>query len=70
MLKRALSESSDQRTAIRSVKTCQRFTCTLLGGFGLLARIAVRSCENVRAKQLGEYAILNKDAPCFDIISQ
>jgi len=36
----------------------------------MLARIAVRSCENVRAKQLGEYAILNKDAPCFDIIFQ
>jgi len=45
MLKRALSESSDQRTA-------------------------VRSCENVRAKQLGEYAIPKKDAPCFEIIFQ
>jgi len=36
----------------------------------MLARIAVRSCENVRAKQLGEYAIPKKEAPCFEIISQ
>jgi len=26
--------------------------------------------HSARAKQLGEYAIPNKDAPCFDIISQ
>jgi len=70
MLKRALSESSDQRTAIRSVKTCQRFTCNLPGGFGMLARIAVRSCGNVRAKQLGKDATPKEDTPCFDIISQ
>jgi len=38
MQKRALSDSSVKRSGIHSVKTCQRFTCNLPRGFGMLAK--------------------------------